>query len=93
MQHLNDSVTAEKQSAPDILTARWPKRQFKYHWEWVAQAVELEDAMNIVILNPRNIQAKSLLEADSHFLRDKNRYRKARNFVRDREKRAKIGAT
>lgn len=56
-------------------------------------AVEIEDAQSIVILNPRNIQARSLKEADPLWLRDKARYRQGRKFVRDRDKRQKAGLT
>lgn len=54
-------------------------------------AVEIEDATETVILNPRNIQAKSLQEADLVWLRDKARYRQGLKYFKDSEKRAKAG--
>ena len=54
-------------------------------------AVEIEDATGIVIINPRNLQARSLKEADPLWLRDKSRYRQGRKFFRDMEKRQKAG--
>ena len=68
-----------------------PRRMFKYHREWIKMAVEIEDAMSIVILNPRNIQARSLKEADLDFVADKNRYRQGRKYIEDRPKRDKAG--
>ena len=91
MQHWHDVAAEEKRSGTDKLTLRYPQHKFKYDWHWIAMAVDLEDAMEVVILNPRNIQAKSLKEADSDWLKDKARYRQGRRFVRDRDKRAKVG--
>jgi hypothetical protein len=89
--HWNDIIADEKRSGSDKIALRWPKREFKYHWEWLALACQIEDANNIVILNPRNIQASSLKEADRIWLRDKGRYRRGLRFVRDKDKRAKAG--
>lgn len=93
MGHWNELAADEKRSGADKLTLHYPKREFKYHWEWLALACQIEDANNIVILNPRNIQTTSLKEADKIFLRDKARYRRGLRFVRDRDRKAKAGLT
>jgi len=84
VQHWTDKELAEHRAGLPV--NQFPKRALKHHWVWYDMADTLLD-MGIYVINPRNIYAKSLKEADADFMTGFARYRRGLQFFRDQRKR------
>lgn len=80
----------EQRKAGAIAT-RLPKRELKYDIQWLELADQYVDISGQMIINPRNIHATSLMEADGIWMRDFARYRQLVKYFEDEGKRQEIG--
>lgn len=79
---------AEMDGAPPKLQLELPPRAYTYGVEWLDIARQLEDAHEgLVIVNPRNLQARSLLDVDDRWLADMAHWREEIQFWADYPKR------
>lgn len=84
MLHWQEKEQAEHRAGLPV--NRYPRRVFKHHWKWFDMADTLLE-MGIYVINPRNIHATSLKEADADWLSGFARYRRGLQFMRDLRKR------
>ena len=68
-----------------LLTPPPPPRH--YPWRLLALANQLLEAAGVYVLNPRDLQCTSLLEADADWLTDFYHYRKMLDYERDKRRR------
>lgn len=64
-----------------------PPRVYTYHPAYLELACQIEDAGSALILNPRDVNAKSLDMVDRQFLTEKNQWRTEKAFWSDYKKR------
>ena len=86
-EHVKRVVEAEKRSKPDYLILLEPPAPAHYHWHYLHLANLLFEASGVYVLNPRNIGAASLFDADGEWLEDFQRYRQYLQFERDKDRR------
>lgn len=84
MQHWIDKEEAERRAK--MLVLQYPRKALKHHWKWYDMADTLLE-MGIYVINPRNIHATSLKEADADWITGFARYRQGLQFRRDLRKR------
>lgn len=64
-----------------------PQPEYTYHYEYLETARQLEDVSGKLILNPRNLNANSILEVDYAWITDMKTYRDEIKFWYDYDKR------
>lgn len=80
----------QEASNPDRLTLHKTAPPQRYHYEWLYLAYTLLKLGNHYVLNPRNIYASSLFEADEDWLNDFAAYLQNLDFYRDYDKRPEL---
>ena len=84
MLHWTEKEKAEHRASLPV--NQYPKRALPHHWQYYDMADTLLE-MGIYVLNPRNIHATSLKEADADWITGFARYRRGLQFHRDLRKR------
>lgn len=88
MQPIEQKLKAERRSGHTQL--RMPRRRLKYHPQWLSLADDYYELTKQFIINPRNLHATSLKEADVPWMNDCITWQQMKRYLGDSDKREKL---